>query len=178
MNRPILRRWQAADCEALARHLNNRHIWDNCRDALPHPYTRCDAERFIRSAATGAQPMHYCIDVDGEAVGGITFTPGSDVERFSAEAGYWLAEPLWGRGIMTQALQAAVADYFRRSGIVRLQAVVYAGNRASMRVLEKAGFRRCGIRRKACFKNGRFVDCLCYELLREEFTPDNTPTIG
>lgn len=178
MNRPILRRWQAADCEALARHLNNRHIWDNCRDALPHPYTRRDAERFIRSAATGAQPIHYCIDVDGEAVGGITFTPGSDVERFSAEAGYWLAEPLWGRGIMTQALQAAVADCFRRSGIVRLQAVVYAGNRASMRVLEKTGFRRCGIRHKACFKNGRFVDCHCYELLREECAPDNTPTIG
>ena len=122
--------------------------------------------------------MHYCIDVDGEAVGGITFTPGSDVERFSAEAGYWLAEPLWGRGIMPQALQAAVADCFRRSGIVRLQAVVYAGNRASMRVLEKAGFRRCGIRHKACFKNGRFVDCHCYELLREECAPDNTPTIG
>lgn len=178
MNRPILRSWQAADCEALARHLNNRHIWDNCRDALPHPYTRRDAERFIRSAATGAQPMHYCIDVDGEAVGGITFTPGSDVERFNAETGYWLAEHLWGRGIMTQALQAAVADCFRRSGIVRLQAVVYAGNRASMRVLEKAGFRRCGIRHKACFKNGRFVDCHCYELLREECAPDNTPTIG
>ena len=178
MDRPIIRSWRAADREALARHLNNKRIWDNCRDALPHPYTEEDAERFIRATASDVQPNNYCIEMDGEAVGNINFTPGCDVARFNAETGYWLGEHLWGRGIMTQALQAAVADCFRRSGIVRLQAVVYAGNRASMRVLEKAGFRRCGIRHKACFKNGRFVDCHCYELLREECAPDNTPTIG
>ena len=47
-----------------------------------------------------------------------------------------------------------------------------------MRVLEKAGFRRCGIRCKAGFKNGRFVDCHCYELLREECAPGDAPAIG
>lgn len=83
MDKPIIRSWHTADREALARHLNNRHIWDNCRDALPHPYTRCDAERFIRSAATGAQPMHYCIDVDGEAVGG---TPSRRAATSNASA--------------------------------------------------------------------------------------------
>ena len=36
---------------------------------------------------------------------------------------------------------------------------------ASMKVLEKAGFHKCGIFRKACFKNGKFVDCHCYELV-------------
>ena len=36
---------------------------------------------------------------------------------------------------------------------------------ASMKVLEKAGFHKCGIFRKSCFKNGKFVDCHCYELV-------------
>lgn len=178
MNRPIIRSWRAADREALARHLNNKRIWDNCRDALPHPYTEEDAERFIRATASDVPQHNYCIEMEGEAVGNISFTPGCDVERFNAETGYWLAEHLWGRGIMTQALQAAVADHFRRTDTVRIEANVYAGNRASMRVLEKAGFRRWGIRRKACFKNGRFVDCHCYELLREECAPGDAPAIG
>ena len=42
---------------------------------------------------------------------------------------------------------------------------VYENNPASMKVLEKAGFHKCGIFRKACFKNGKFVDCHCYELV-------------
>ncbi len=45
---------------------------------------------------------------------------------------------------------------------------VYAGNFASMRALEKAGFRKTGIiQHKACFKNGQFLDCHCFELLKE-----------
>ena len=52
---------------------------------------------------------------------------------------------------------------------MRICANVYAGNIASMRVLEKIGFRKCGIHRNACFKNGVFTDCHYFELLKEEF---------
>lgn len=66
---------------------------------------------------------------------------------------------------MSRALKEAVGEYLRQTDAVRIHARVHAGNRASMRVLERAGFRACGIWSKACFKNGRFVDCHCYELL-------------
>lgn len=46
---------------------------------------------------------------------------------------------------MTQALRQAVSDYFSQTDVVRIFAKVYAGNFASMRALEKAGFRKTGI---------------------------------
>ena len=35
-----LRSWEGQDTESLTLHLNNKKIWDNCRDGLPHPYTK------------------------------------------------------------------------------------------------------------------------------------------
>lgn len=103
--------------------------------------------------------------MNDEAAGNISFIKGTDVERYSAELGYWLAEPYWNQGIMTEAIKQAIKDYLSHTDTVRIHANVYEHNLASMRVLEKAGFHKCGIFRKACFKNGQFVDCHCYELL-------------
>ena len=161
----VLRTWRESDCSALAKHLNNKKIWDNCRDGLPYPYTEEDALRFIRSASEQEGSRNYCIEIRQEAAGNIGFIRGTDVERYNAEVGYWLAEPYWNRGIMSRALKLAVEEYLRQTDVVRIEARVYAANRGSMRVLETVGFRKCGIFRKACFKNGRLVDCHCYELL-------------
>ncbi len=160
-----LRVWRESDCSALAKHLNNKKIWDNCRDGLPYPYTEEDALRFIRSASEQKDTRNYCIEIRQEAAGNIGFIRGTDVERYNAEVGYWLAEPYWNRGFMSRALKQAVEDYLRQTDVVRIEARVYAGNLGSMRVLETVGFRECGIFRKACFKNGRLIDCHCYELL-------------
>lgn len=160
-----LRNWNRADVPALARHLNNKNIWDNCRDALPYPYTEKDAEQFISFVEGQSEQSNYCIEINHEAAGNISFIRGTDVERYNAELGYWLAEPYWNLGIMTEAIKQAVEDYLSHSDTVRIHAHVYENNLASMKVLEKAGFHKCGILRKACFKNGRFVDCHCYELL-------------
>ena len=40
-----LRSWEGQDTESLTLHLNNKKIWDNCRDGLPHPYTKENAEQ-------------------------------------------------------------------------------------------------------------------------------------
>lgn len=161
-----LRNWNRADVPALARHLNNKNIWDNCRDALPYPYTEKDAEQFISFVEGQSEQNNYCIEINHEAAGNISFIRGTDVERYNAELGYWLAEPYWNLGIMTETIKLAVEDYLSHSDTVRIHAHVYENNLASMKVLEKAGFHKCGILRKACFKNGRFVDCHCYELLK------------
>ena len=49
MNKQIIRNWSQSDIPALAKYLNNKKIWDNCRDSLPYPYTEEDAARFIES---------------------------------------------------------------------------------------------------------------------------------
>lgn len=161
-----LRNWSKTDVASLAKYLNNKKIWDNCRDALPFPYTEKDAEQFIDFALNQKEQGSYCIEINGEAVGNIGFTRGSDVDRYNAELGYWLAEPYWNQGIMSQAIIVAVEDYFLHTDIIRIFAHVYANNPASMKVLENVGFNKCGIGSKACFKNGQFVDCHCYEILK------------
>ena len=163
----ILRQWQESDASALAKYLNNKKIWDNCRDSLPYPYTEKDAASFIQYIKSQDVQSNYCIEINAEAAGNISFDRGTDVERFNAEIGYWIAEPYWNKGMMTQALRQAVSDYFSQTDVVRIFAKVYAGNFASMRALEKAGFRKTGIQHKACFKNGQFLDCHSFELLKE-----------
>lgn len=161
-----LRTWRSADAPSLARNLNNKKIWDNCRDALPYPYTLADAEAFI-DMITKKEGIHdFCIEVEGKAVGNIGFVPQTDVERFNAEAGYVIGEEYWNRGIMTDALREAVRYYFAHTDKVRIFAIVFEHNLPSMRVLEKAGFTKVGVLTKSVFKNGHFTDTLLFELLK------------
>ena len=68
-----LRPWQLSDIPSLALYLNNKKIWDNCRDRLPFPYTEEDARSFIDYAMNTQEPCEYCIDINGEAAGNISF---------------------------------------------------------------------------------------------------------
>jgi len=93
---------------------------------------------------------------------------GSDVYRRSAELGYWLGEPFWGRGIMTAAVETMCREGFAAWDIVRIHAEAFARNAASRRVLEKAGFALEGTLRRSVYKNGEMLDSCIYALVREE----------
>lgn len=151
------------DAEALARHADNVRIWDNVRDYFPHPYKRTDADAFI-AFASGKKPVQdFAIVIGGEAAGVISYAPGTDVERVSAEVGYWLGEAYWGIGVTSAAVKALAAHIFATTDIQRLFATIFSHNPASMRVLEKAGFRQVGILQKAAVKNGHVIDLHLYE---------------
>jgi RimJ/RimL family protein N-acetyltransferase len=136
------------------------------RDLFPSPYTIEDAERFI-ALATGPSPnLFLAIEVRGEAVGGIGIHPLEDVHRGTAEIGYWLAEPFWGQGIVTDAVRALVPVAFERTGVGRIQAGFFSNNPASMRVLEKCGFVREAVHRNAITKNGMVMDEVMYVRFR------------
>ena len=145
----ILRPWKESDAKALARHLNNKKIWDNCRDGLPFPYTETDADTFIKYASEQVEQNEYCIEANHEAIGNIGFVRGTDVERFNAEVGYWISETYWNKGLATAALKRAIEHYFQHTDVIRLYATVYEHNATSMRVLEKADFQKTGIHHKA-----------------------------
>src|SRR4051794_41181666 len=99
-----IRPWQLADLESLVRHANNRKIWLNVRDRFPHPYLIKDGRAFIKYAREDGSEKAFAIVVDGAAVGGVGFVGQPDVERVTAEVGYWLGEEYWGRGITTEAV--------------------------------------------------------------------------
>jgi RimJ/RimL family protein N-acetyltransferase len=165
--RCVVRSWRPADADSLAIYANNRKIWINLRDAFPHPYTIHDAREFIRSIRSRSPETTFAIAVGDEAIGSIGFVLHRDVERVSAEIGYWLAEPFWGRGITAEALAAVTKLAVQQHGLTRIFAVPFAWNAASCRVLEKAGYVLEGRLRNSAIKDGRLTDQMQYAYIAE-----------
>lgn len=163
----IVRDWRDSDRDrdALLRFANNRKIWRNLKDRFPHPYTEADADAWLALSRAHRERPGWALEVDSLAVGGIGLIPGEDVYARSAHIGYWLGEPYWGRGIMTDAVRVVAGHALSRLGFRRLQAPVYEWNPASMRVLEKCGFVREGVLRRSVFKDGQLIDSVLYARL-------------
>jgi RimJ/RimL family protein N-acetyltransferase len=158
----VVRSWQASDVGSLVVQANNRNVWLTLRDRFPHPYTKSDGQAYIRLARSMDPESFFAIAVDGEAVGSVGFMLQQDVERVSAEVGYWLGEAFWGRGIATDALRALTRYAIEQHRFTRLFAVPFAGNAASCRVLEKAGYVLEARLRRSAIKDGVIVDQLQY----------------
>lgn len=171
MNNPdiLLRKWKIEDAGAVAKYANNKKIADNLRDAFPYPYTLEDAKRYVEACAENNETGQCCraIVVDDEAVGSIGVFLKDDVYRKSAEIGYWLAEPFWGRGIITEAIRQICSYAFSHYDIARIFAEPFAINQGSRRALEKAGFKLEGILESSVYKNGQIMDSCVYALLRQ-----------
>jgi len=166
LSRCTVRPWRPGDETTLARYANNRNVSGNLKDRFPFPYTAADADAWIAHVSAETPPSNFAIVVDGRAVGGDGVELGEDVFRRSAEIGYWLGEPFWGRGIATEALRAVTEYAFATFDIIRLEAGVFDWNPASARVLEKAGYALEGRLRQAVIKGGRVGDRLIYARLR------------
>ena len=145
--------------EALQHIANNKSVAQNLRDAFPHPYTLDDAVTFLDNVRQGKMGIVYGMFLNsGELVGVISLTPGRDVNRYSAEVGYFVGEQYWNRGYATEALMLVVNFAQHRHGFKRLFATVFDFNLASMRVLEKAGFKKEGIMKSSAVKDEKVID--------------------
>jgi RimJ/RimL family protein N-acetyltransferase len=154
----LLRPLVPGDAPALAEHANDREVWMNLRDAFPHPYALSDAEAYIALVMARSVQTSFAIVVDGVVGGNISLRPGTDIDRISAELGYWLGRPFWGRGVITDAVQATTSYGFEVLKLHRVFAVPFARNLASKRVLEKCGFAQEGLMRRSAIKDGRILD--------------------
>jgi RimJ/RimL family protein N-acetyltransferase len=167
--RCLVRSWRTADADAIVRHANNANVASQLRDRFPHPYTRQHALQFLQMATSEPTETNLAIEVDGQAVGGVGFVPGSDVERFSAEIGYWLGERLWGRGIATEAVVLVTAYTFDQLNLLRLFALPFADNLASRRVLQKAGYECEAILHASSVKAGQPRDQALYARINQKW---------
>jgi ribosomal-protein-alanine N-acetyltransferase len=154
LTRSIVRDFRPSDAASIVAQANNRKIWMNLRDRFPSPYTAADAKYFLDRVAELSIPTVWAIEADGQVVGGIGLELLSDVERVSAELGYWLGEAYWNRGIVTEAVREVTAESFRRLELTRVFALPFEENVASIRVLEKAGFVLEGTLRQSAIKDG------------------------
>ena len=137
---------------------------------LPEPYTRRSAESFVATAILDdpATWLRWAIVHEEHVVGGIKLEfdgPGA------AELGYSLAQPLWGRGLTTEAAAAVSVYGFEELGPARLWSYADIRNEASWQVMEKIGMRREGILRSRGIVRNERVDDVFYAVLRDEWQP-------
>lgn len=162
-----LRPWTIDDLPSLVKYANNFNIAKNLTDVFPHPYTEENGRSFIEMATKNTPPNILAIEVNGEAAGAIGLHLQPDVYRKNAEMGYWLAEPYWGNGIITEAIKQMVNYGFANWDFVRIYARPYGYNIGSQKALQKAGFKLEAKLEKTFFKNGEFQDELIYAIRRK-----------
>ena len=163
-----IRQYQLTDVEALVKYGNNYSVSKFLRDAFPFPYTQKDAMQWIDMVMHNKFNLAFAIADEKELIGGIGAMPNQDVNRFTAEIGYWLAEPFWNKGIISKAVSTFCGYLFNNFNFNHLTASIFEGNDASMRVVQKAGFVLEGVLRKNVFKENKFLDQYIYGLLKEE----------
>jgi len=164
-----IRSYEYSDQDALVKYANNKNVSRLLRDKFPFPYTKTDAETWLIHACNQEIETNFVIANEKELIGAIGINLQEDVNRFSAEIGYWLGEPYWGKGITTRALIIFSEYAIKNFNLNRIYAYVFEGNPASEKVLLKAGYKKEGTLRNAVFKEEKFIDQYIYAILVEEF---------
>ena len=163
-----IRPWTLEDAADLAEALNNKNIQNNLRDGLPYPYTESDALDFIQAMLNSDKDATYAFAIvfDGKVVGSIGVFRQNNIHRLTAEMGYYIAEPFWGKGLGTDAIKQVSQYIFKNTDIIRIFAEPFAYNTASCRILEKSGFVFEGTLRSNAIKNGQIIDMKLYSLVK------------
>ena len=163
-----IRKWRIEDKSDLAINLNNLKVLNNLRDGLPYPYTEDDAEDFIQMmlSADPDSTFAFAITLDNKVIGSIGVFRKDNIHSRTAEMGYYIGEPYWGNGYMTNAIKQTCEYVFENKDIIRIFAEPFAHNIASCRALEKAGFQYEGTLKSNAVKCGNVVDMKMYALIR------------
>ena len=164
-----IRRWKIEDSSELAEALNNLNVQDNLRDGLPYPYTGNDAKNFIK-AMLGSEEnttFAFAITFDDKVVGSIGVFRKENIHFRTAEIGYYISEPFWGKGLGTSAVRQVCRYIFEHTDIIRIFAEPFAYNAASCRILEKSGFQYEGTLRCNAVKKGNVLDMKMYSLIKK-----------
>lgn len=196
--RLVLRPIQLSDAAEVANLADNSKVARHLRDRFPSPYTLTDANAFIAMVnEPGTSEIAFAVRLvrataavlvgphsgskgevsegqsqsegDGELIGVVSLTRGSDVYRHSAELGYWLGEPFWGRGYGAEAARVVVRWGFESDWrLARVWATTYSNNEPSQRLLRQIGFTMEGVRRCAVFKAGIVMDDVMFGMVRSD----------
>lgn len=162
--RLVLRPPVMADAAAIAHHLNDFAVAGNLA-RVPYPYRLTDARAWLRTRHPHLTPgeASFAIDLPGAGlIGQVGFHQG----REGTVVGYWLGQPHWGKGIMTEATIAAIDWFFAASDAERLISGVFAFNAPSLAIQRRLGFAETGRSRLVCLARGREVEHIDTELTR------------
>lgn len=163
----LLRPLASDDAPLLQQYANNPAIAQRLTNGFPHPYTLQHAQDFIETVSQDQPHKVSAITLHGAFAGCIGLHPQKDIWQHNAELGYWIAQPFWGQGIMTQAVHQVLAyGWSTFPTIQRIFARPFGSNLSSARVLEKAGFQLEARLARTIFKAGVYEDELIYSIWR------------
>lgn len=153
-----LRPLRLDDAASMAKHANDAAVARDLPDRFVHPYAEADAIKFLERVLEADPPTVLAIEVQDECVGTIGWKPRDDVERNTVEIGYWLGTAFAGKGISTEAVRAVTPWLIQAKTLTRVEARLFLRNRASARVLEKAGYVREALLRRSAIKADEILD--------------------
>jgi ribosomal-protein-alanine N-acetyltransferase len=152
-NTLLLRPFAIADAARVQELAGDERIADTTAN-IPHPYPDGEAERWLKGVveqtATG-ELLTWAITMEGTLVGCVSLMQISGGE---AELGYWVGVPYWGGGIATTAVRSVLACGFEQLALERIHARVLSRNKASAKVLLRAGFIHRGNESTTCGYRG------------------------
>jgi RimJ/RimL family protein N-acetyltransferase len=162
--RLVLRKLEDRDAESIALLAGD---WDIARmtASIPYPYSVPLARVWMQSL----EPDEFvrAVEHEGELIGAVGYLTRDDG---SAEIGYWIGKPWWGRGFATEAAAALVQYCFSTLRMPRLTCSHFIDNPASERVIAKLGFKPFGTGSAWCDARNAEVETLVYERQRPRMT--------
>ena len=163
--------WPASGHHRFIALASDHDVAKNLSPHFPHPYTMADAEAWVALQTGVDPPKRFAICDPQGPIGSIGLTirhRGQTNPGQTAEIGYWLGKPFWGRGIMTAALQVMTTYAFETLALTRIEAQVRTHNSASIRVLEKLGYKLETPSRQPALKQDAPEAILLYAIRRDD----------
>lgn len=155
-----LRNQRIADAKRFFKILNNPHfIFFSAK-----PLTLEEEIDFLRLNPGKRKrnfEYNYAITYNGTLVGAIGLRINQHVP-YIAEMGYFIDEAYWNRGFATQAVKKIEAIAFNKLKLRRIEIMVIPGNKASIRVATKSGYRREGLLKKRMRLNNSYRDGILF----------------
>ena len=166
--RLVLRPPRPEDAPDVARHVGDFDI-ARMLARVPHPYAEADALWWIGNQATPeglAKEKVLVATLGGALIGACSHIFGK--QSGSAEIGYWVGKPHWGKGYCTEMTTALLRHGFAAYGLATTNVCHMIDNPASAAIIAKFGFRPTGRRSIDCSARKCSVEVLTYELSRQE----------
>lgn len=165
-----LRKPAMADLDACAELLGDYEV-AKMLARVSYPYDLDAGRAYLATAirnwadASRAPELAFHIDHKGQMIGYIGFKKLQE----TPEIGYWLGRPFWGKGFMSEALSAAINWMFENTGHDQIAAEAMTENPASLKVMDKIGFRTVGEVGCASVSRGTTMPAIRKELKRTDF---------
>lgn len=167
--RLYFRRFNLNDAKELAKQLNHRDMLENLLH-LPYPYTIDHARWWILQHDElfdhdRIYEFAIILKETNKLIGSIGL---SYIEKNKhGETGYWIAKDYWGKGYATEALKGLIKWAFEEKDFHKVIASHFARNKASGKVMQKAGMTYEGCQKEHILKDGVFHDSILYGIIKE-----------